>query len=56
MTATPEEIAANQPLDKPNNGPAHLPDDPTMAPPDEMTEEDARLLADTMPGEGPGGD
>ena len=27
-----------------------------MKPPEEMTEEELRLLADTMPGEGPGGD
>lgn len=30
--------------------------DDAMAPPEEMTEEDLRLLADTMPGEGPGDD
>lgn len=31
-------------------------DDTGMAPPEEMTEEELRLMADTMPGEGPGDD
>ena len=31
-------------------------DDATMAPPEEMTEEELRLMADTVPGDGPGGD
>ena len=30
--------------------------EPEMKPPEEMSEEELRLLADTMPGEGPGGD
>jgi hypothetical protein len=30
--------------------------DEEMKPPEEMSEEELRLMADTMPGDGPGGD
>ena len=56
MTATPEQIDVTQPPDAPDNRPPPSSDDTAMTPPDEMTEEEARLLADTMPGAGPGGD
>lgn len=31
-------------------------DEEEMKPPEELTEEELRLMADTMPGDGPGGD
>ena len=48
MTAKPDEIEQDQ---APEDA-----DDTTMKPPEEMSEEELRLMADTMPGEGPGGD
>jgi hypothetical protein len=32
------------------------PEEPEMVPPEELSEEDLRLMADTMPGDGPGDD
>lgn len=41
---------------KPETPDPEADDEETMKPPEEMTEEELRLLADTMPGEGPAGD
>jgi len=59
MTATPEQAHRPERPDEPLNvAPVPpLPSDKAdMAPPEQMTEEESRLLADTMPGDGPGGD
>jgi hypothetical protein len=48
MATTPEAPKPDELID--------TADDAGMAPPEEMTEEELRIMADTMPGEGPGDD
>ena len=61
MAATPEQAPDKQPPDEALNAAPETPEQPSsdeadMAPSEQMTDEELRLMADTMPGEGPGGD